>query len=253
MSGTSVDGLDIVIARVNDKKNITLIHSYFCKYPFNLSQSIKKMQMIDSEKLYSSHQNELKNIDIELSIFFAENINQCLLDASIDKNQIKAIGNHGQTILHQPNAEQPFSLQLCNAQKLANICSIPVIANFRSADIEQGGQGAPLMPAFHAAIFAQNTPCAVVNIGGISNTSLLSENTVLGFDNGPGNTLLDAWITKHQGHDFDANGDWAKSGLVHEALLKELLNDKYFSRNIPKSTGQDLFNLRWLEKQNRAL
>ena len=249
MSGTSADGLDIVIAQVDDKNHIELIHSYFCKYPLNLSQRIKQLQMIDSQKLFRLYQDDLNKLDQELSVFFAENIHRCLSEANINKKQIIAIGNHGQTVLHQPNADPAFSLQLCDAQKLATACSIPVIADFRRADIEQGGQGAPLMPTFHAAIFEHHTPCAVVNIGGISNTSLLSKNTLLGFDNGPGNTLMDAWIAKHQGFGFDKNGDWARSGLVHDKLLTKLLSDEYFSLNIPKSTGQDLFNLEWLESK----
>lgn len=253
MSGTSADGLDIVIARISNKNNVNLIHSFFCTYPHSVNQRIKQLQTVDKDVLLNQYQRNLDELDQELAIFFAKNIQLCLSEAGIDKEQISAIGNHGQTILHQPNASKPFSLQICNAQSLANACSIPVIADFRKADIEQGGQGAPLMPAFHAAILNEHPPCAVVNIGGISNTSILSRECVLGFDNGPGNTLMDAWIAKHLKYDFDKSGEWARSGTVNNNLLKTLLNDPYFSLETPKSTGQDAFNIQWLERNLSTL
>ena len=256
MSGTSVDGLDIVIVDIHDNGTVQLLHSYFATYPESLRLDIRKLQTLTSAVLFNQQQEKLDHIDKALSEFYAVHINKCLAEANIPAENIKAIGNHGQTILHQPNSKPAFSLQICNPQNLANKCCIPVIANFRQADIEQGGQGAPLMPAFHATVFKKYSPCAIINIGGISNTTFLLNDDnanddhnshVIGFDNGPGNTLMDAWIYKHQKKSYDRNGEWAKSGKTHDSLLEKLLNHFFFSQPAPKSTGQDIFNLQWLE------
>ena len=247
MSGTSADGLDIVIAQINNANQVLLRHSYFHAYPKKLQIQIRELQSHPNSELLNQYKTNLDQLNTELAVFFSKHIQHCLDQASIDSSKIQAIGNHGQTILHQPNAKNPYSLQVCDAQQLANHCAIPVIAHFRQADLEQKGQGAPLMPAFHLALFNEKKPCAVVNIGGISNTTLLLENEILGFDNGPGNTLMDAWIDKHHNERFDENGLWARSGKTHQALLDELLNDHYFNQASPKSTGQDKFNLNWLK------
>lgn len=247
MSGTSADGLDIVIAQINNVSQVLLRHSYFHAYPKKLQIQIRELQSYSSDKLFNQYKTNLDSLNSELALFFSKHIQLCLDQANINPSKIQAIGNHGQTILHQPNAKKPYSLQICDAQQLANHCAIPVISHFRQADIEQKGQGAPLMPSFHSSLFNEKKPCAVVNIGGISNTTLLFKNHILGFDNGPGNTLMDAWIDKHHNERFDENGLWAKSGKTHQTLLDELLNDGYFKQTHPKSTGQDKFNLSWLE------
>ena len=246
MSGTSADGLDIVIADIQSINCTKLIHSYFAEYPSELSEEIKHLQTLDSHTLFSKKKETLDKIDQTLARFYGQHIQKCLVQANIQSESICAIGNHGQTIIHQPDATTPFSLQICNPQQLSQLCHIPVIADFRSADIQEKGQGAPLMPAFHAAILSEQAPCAVVNIGGISNTTILKEKQVIGFDNGPGNTLMDNWIYQHTQQSYDNDGDWAHSGRTNNELLTALLEEPYFSKKPPKSTGQDLFNSIWL-------
>ena len=144
-------------------------------------------------------------------------------------------------------------MQLNNPALLAELTGIDVIADFRSRDMAAGGEGAPLVPAFHAAMFASSKPRAIVNIGGIANVTLLKGETVTGFDCGPGNTLMDCWIQKHRGVPYDKDAQWAKTGRVNEELLNALLSDPYFKRTPPKSTGREYFNLAWLTKRYPAL
>ena len=245
MSGTSADGLDIVIANISDINKIELCFNYFIEYPRSISSEIKRLQLATINQ-DENHQQALSLLDDQLTKFYAEHILLALDASKLPKQDIIAIGNHGQTILHQPNNVNPFTLQICDGQKLSNLCNIPVIADFRSADIRHGGQGAPLLPALHAKVFHQHSPCAIVNIGGIANTTLLTDQSTIGFDNGPGNTLMNAWIQKHTQKSFDDNGEWARSGKINKTLLNKLLNDPYFSLTAPKSTGQDYFNLEWL-------
>ena len=247
MSGTSVDGLDIVVADFDKNGTPNLIHSYFAAYPSRLRRRISHLQTLPASTLFNLQHQELSDLDQALADFYSEHIRLCLTKNDIASADIQAIGNHGQTILHQPNSQPAFSLQICDPQQLANLCQIPVIANFRQADIQQQGQGAPLIPAFHAHIFNTNKPCAIINIGGISNSTFLFEKEVTGFDHGPGNTLMDAWIFQNQQKAYDKDGAWAKSGTVHEGLLQQLLDHPYFQLKAPKSTGQDMFNLSWLE------
>lgn len=247
MSGTSVDGLDIIVADFDKNGNPNLVHSYFAAYPSRLRRRICHLQTLSANNLFNQQYDELSDLDQTLANFYSKHIQLCLTKTNIDSSDIQAIGNHGQTILHQPNSEPAFSLQICDPQKLANQCHIPVIANFRQADIQQQGQGAPLIPAFHAHVFNANKPCAIVNIGGISNATFLSEKEITGFDHGPGNTLMDAWIFQNKQRTYDKDGSWARSGTVNEDLLKQLLGHPFFQLKAPKSTGQDMFNLEWLK------
>ena len=249
MSGTSADGLDIAIVEISDQHNVKLVHSFYQAYPENFRSQIQFLQSKSPEELKLRYQKALVTLDSELVDFYSLNIKLSLQEAQISPDKIQAIGNHGQTIMHQPNTRDPFSLQLCNGTKLAQSCSIPVIHSFRQSDINLGGQGAPLMPAFHHAVFAKHKPCAIVNIGGISNTTLLLPDSTLGFDNGPGNTLIDNWIKEHQNQPYDINGEWGRSGKSIPELIDKLLDEPYFSNPPPKSTGQDLFNTEWLEKK----
>lgn len=260
MSGTSADGLDIVIAKITATDQISQVSSYFAEYSAAIKNKVKQLQLKSSDSLFNDYKNELSALNSTLAKFFALHINKALKQAKINPKQIVAIGNHGQTILHQPNIHKPFSLQICDAQKLSNLCSVPVVANFRAADIKAGGQGAPLIPAFHSEIFKKYQPCAIINIGGIANTTLLNndsdssnENAIIGFDNGPGNTLMDTWAQQHIGKNYDDNGAWADSGKINSTLLDTLLDDKYFSLAPPKSTGQDYFNLEWLNSYIKHL
>src|SRR5690606_17067218 len=177
----------------------------------------------------------------------AAGIHQLLQREGLSASDIRAIGSHGQTVRHEP--ARGFTVQIGNPALLAELTGIEVVADFRRRDVAAGGQGAPLVPAFHEALFDQDGGAkAVLNIGGFSNLSLIEPGRdVRGFDCGPGNVLLDAWIDKSSGEAFDRDGAWAASGTLHEALLQRLLGDPYFAGQGPKSTGRELFNLPWLE------
>jgi anhydro-N-acetylmuramic acid kinase len=179
---------------------------------------------------------------------YASAVEDLLLHAEIDAEQVRAIGAHGQTVRHRPEAG--YTIQLNAPATLAELTRIDVVADFRSRDVAAGGQGAPLVPAFHAAMFRSNAPRAVVNIGGISNLTGLpaqgSAEPVIGFDCGPGNVLIDAWALDHLGEPIDRDGRWAAGGKVHAALLESLLAEPYLALPPPKSTGRDLFNPAWL-------
>jgi len=159
---------------------------------------------------------------------------------------VVAIGSHGQTIFHQPEGPYPGTLQLGNASVIANRTGVDTVADFRSADMACGGQGAPLTPAFNNAIFRASHPRVILNLGGIANLTFLCTKT-LGFDTGPANTLLDSWIKKHQQRPYDKDGQWARSGRCNDTLLEYMLTDPFFAKEPPKSTGPDHFNQRWLQ------
>lgn len=193
----------------------------------------------------------LGELDHKLALLYSDCVNAFLQKNALLPNQIQAIGCHGQTVWHSPNSQFPFTMQLGDMNLLAAKTGISVIGDFRRKDMAWGGQGAPLVPAFHEAVFSNsNFATAVLNIGGISNVSILFPNqAVIGFDMGPGNTLLDQWIEKHQGLRYDENGKWAAKGNVNKVLLDELLNEPFFSLPAPKSTGRELFNLDWLNQK----
>lgn len=184
---------------------------------------------------------------------FADAALQLLTKARITTNDITAIGSHGQTIRHRPTDDVPFTLQIGDANRIAEKTGITTVADFRRRDMAAGGQGAPLVPAFHAALLREEGRSRVIlNIGGIANITILPSDPaaeVLGFDTGPGNVLMDAWVHKHKQEFFDNDGQWAASGEVNKGLLNQLLRDDYFSRLPPKTTGREAFNLLWLEQQ----
>lgn len=179
-----------------------------------------------------------------------------LLDVSGTRSEdVVAVGSHGVNVLHAPDADVPVTLQIGDPNQIVRLTGVTTVADFRRRDVALGGQGAPLAPAFHAAVFAHSKRTRVVlNLGGIANVTVLRPNSeVLGFDTGPANGLLDAWFVQHHAHtgesdDFDRDGDWAAGGNVNEALLEALLGDPYFARSAPKSTGKEHFNLAWLER-----
>jgi anhydro-N-acetylmuramic acid kinase len=199
--------------------------------------------------------NEIERLghaDRLLGIEFAHATHVLLKQAGVRADQITAIGSHGQTIRHRPQATAgapAFTLQIGDANTIAQLTRITTVADFRRRDIAAGGQGAPLVPAFHRAVFAKNAHNRViVNIGGMANiTALPVDDTTLGFDTGPGNVLLDAWINRHQQQNYDRDGQWASSGSVDTTLLANLLRDPFFAAPPPKSTGRELFNLTWLD------
>lgn len=186
---------------------------------------------------------------IDLARRYAEVVADLLEKAGIDARAVTAVGAHGQTVRHRP--ERGYTIQVLAPAVLAEACGIDVVADLRSADLAAGGEGAPLVPAFHQVVFGvPGTARAVVNIGGIANvTALTGDGSVTGHDTGPGNTLLDAWILRHRGLPFDDDGQWAASGSVDQPLLARWLGDPYFSRRPPKSTGRDLFHAAWLAQR----
>ena len=259
MSGTSLDGIDTVLVAFTEQKT-QLLDSHFLAYPAALRAQILALQQ--------PTENELEKtalIGNALANLYALAVDQLLAKAQISADQIIAIGCHGQTIRHQPGFKDGigFSLQIGNAALLTELSGISVVSDFRSRDIAAGGQGAPLVPAFHQAVFTHpQLSRAIINIGGIANITYLgpsagsteaasahTKNCVDGFDTGPGNMLLDAWIKQHLNLDYDANGDWASTGVSLPALLTSLLDEPYFALAPPKSTGRDLFNANWLEQK----
>ncbi|MBL1432067.1 MAG: anhydro-N-acetylmuramic acid kinase, partial [Gammaproteobacteria bacterium] len=244
MSGTSVDGIDAALVDINDGK-IKCLATKSIAFDAPLRNALIKA----CSKSYSSS-DQAAELDSQLAYIYAKTVTDLLNISSADQCNI-VIGCHGQTINHAPNASPSFSLQIGNAQKLANLCKIPVVSDFRSKDLAAGGQGAPLAPAFHATVFRSTKESRVVlNLGGIANISVLSKDNntdVIGFDTGPANGLMDYWINKHLEKHFDDAGQWAASGQFNSALLETLLDDDYFTLTPPKSTGRELFNADWLE------
>ena len=235
MSGTSLDGIDTALLDFSEDTP-QLIATHYQAYSPELRESLLKLHHPSQNEL---HQAQL--IANELSHRYASATQQLLSEASIKATNVHAIGCHGQTIRHCP--EHGYTLQLCNAALLAELSGITVINDFRSRDIAAGGQGAPLVPAFHEKMLHHpEIHRVIVNIGGISNlTNLPPAGKTSGFDCGPGNLLMDAWIKLHQGRDFDKDGAWAASGKVIPALLNRFFADPFFMSPPPKSCGRDLF------------
>ncbi|MBL1320507.1 MAG: anhydro-N-acetylmuramic acid kinase [Methylophaga sp.] len=248
MSGTSLDGIDVAITTLEPSGAFQFIAAQTFPFPEQLHQ---KLQLLITDQ--HCNLQDLGEIDIALGQLIGKSINQLLNTHQLSSNDIEAIGSHGQTLFHSPSGEFPFSLQIGDANVIAEITGITTVADFRQRDIATGGQGAPLVPAFHQALFsAENEERVIVNIGGISNITLLpasSNKAVIGFDTGPGNALLDYWTTLHLGKAYDENGQWAKSGKCNESLLSIFLNEPYFEQAIPKSTGRELFNKAWLDNK----
>lgn len=247
MSGTSIDAVDAVAARFN-KDGIELIDSYSQPMPQELKQQILDLCQSpgDSVQLLGETDHKLGKLYAKTSL--------ALLDkAQLKAGQIAAIGCHGQTIRHSApfKGNIPFSLQIGDANIVAAETNIAVVADFRRKDMALGGQGAPLVPAFHQFAFAdKKANRVIVNIGGISNISILPANgTCSGFDTGPGNVLMDLWSQIHIGTCYDNNGDWAASGKPHQSLLQQMKLCDFFSQPPPKSTGRELFNQHWLNSQ----
>ena len=246
MSGTSLDGVDVAIVDFDRRDNCQLIAAKTFAFPEAIHRQLHSLINHPECPL-----QVLGDLDTALGQFIGQIIQKFLIEQQIASELISAIGSHGQTIFHSPNNTTPFSLQIGNASVIAELTGITTVADFRQRDIAAGGQGAPLVPAFHAQLFSDpSQPRAIINIGGVANITLLDKNQpILGFDTGPGNGLLDAWVSLHQQQAYDDKGDWAASGRYHHGLLSQMLNDPYFHEPIPKSTGREYFNLKWLEQQ----
>lgn len=250
MSGTSIDGIDAALVSFESAEQLTVVDKLFCEFSDDIRQQINHAAQNNSA-LFRNQDSELHN---SLAPVYAKAVEQLIAKSGIAREQISGVANHGQTVKHEPNAKPPYSLQLGDGQIIADLTGITTYSQFRQADLLAGGQGAPLMPAFHNAIFndkssddAFNGDTFIVNIGGISNISRLGPK-VVGFDTGPGNVLLDQWIERDSGKPYDADGAWGASGNVNSELLAALLKEPYFSYAHPKSTGTDHFNLEWLER-----
>ncbi len=245
MSGTSVDGVDgvLVTASKDGTAGFHLLSSACQPFDAAFKQEAMALQAPGDNEI---HREAL--LGNRLAHSYAACVTQLLNYAGIGPEAVCAIGAHGQTIRHRP--EQGYTRQTNNPALLAELTGIDVIADFRSRDIAAGGQGAPLVPAFHHAMFASADEHRVIaNIGGISNITLLRGDVlseVSGFDTGPGNMLMDAWIARHQGLPYDNGGAWAKTGTVSEPLLAALRSEGFFQKAPPKSTGRDLFDMDWL-------
>jgi anhydro-N-acetylmuramic acid kinase len=243
ISGTSRDGLDAALVAMEDGAP-RLIAAHCFPYPPELAEALKGLIDLGRRPLPT----EVHELDDALGHFFADCSLDLLETAGLDPGDVRAVGSHGQTVWHEPDGPDPVSLQLGSAEVLARETGLPVVSDFRSDDLLAGGQGAPLAPLLHRALFSGLAPCAVLNLGGIANLTLLTDaGEVTGFDTGPANCLLDAWCARHQGEAFDADGAWARDGEVLPALLNNLLDESYFRTTGPKSTGLEQFNLRWLD------
>lgn len=253
MSGTSLDAVDVVSVLI-DASSCRLEHNYNHPIPAQLKQKIIACLTPSPDEM-----NRVAQLDRELGILFSDAVIAFLSKYHLTAADVVAIGSHGQTIRHFPEMEYGFSLQVGDANTIAVRTGINVVADFRKKDIALGGQGAPLVPAFHQHIFSrQNTSSIVLNIGGIANLTFLPySGAISGFDTGPGNTLIDQWFQKHhcaenggsQQLQWDQDGHWARSGKVITPLLEAMLADEYFSRSGPKSTGREYFNLPWLQQK----
>ena len=247
MSGTSLDGVDGVLTSFSsDGTPQQTLGSAYVEFPDALRADLMALQTAGQDEIHrealAAHQ---------LAEYYAECVGTLLREAKVATSDVVAIGVHGQTIRHRPEAG--YTRQTNNPSLLAEWTGIDVVADFRSRDIAAGGQGAPLVPAFHRALFSSsNENRVVVNVGGICNISVLphqADTPVIGFDTGPGNVLMDAWIAQHNGLAYDANGDWAKTGKLNPELLKALRDEAFFNAPPPKSTGRDLFHPAWLAQK----
>ncbi len=244
MSGTSVDAADAVVVDFDGDTPLRLLGSASLAWPEELRAELLSLGAGGDNEL-----DRAGEADQRVARHFADVIASALQDAGMTSADIRAIGSHGQTVRHRPNARHPFTLQLGDPNTLAELTGMPVVADFRRRDMAAGGQGAPLVPAFHQALFADPARTVVaLNLGGIANITVLRPGQdVLGYDTGPANMLLDGWCLRHQGHAYDGDGVWAASGVIDATLLAELLEHPYLLRSPPKSTGREEFGMAWLD------
>lgn len=245
LSGTSVDGIDAALVDINEN-NITLLETHERSFSEDLKQ---ELQTIIKKQHISLQQ--LSDTDIKCAQEFAAAVKQLLVKSNLDSSKIVAIGSHGQTIFHQPEGTLANTLQIGSPHLLAALTGIDVVSHFRNFDMAFNGQGAPLAPVIHQALFANtehNT--AVINLGGIANISLIGKNypQAIGYDTGPANCLIDEWISLNINKAYDKKGQWAQGGQLNQSLLASMLKDSYFHKPPPKSTGREYFNLNWIKK-----
>lgn len=244
MSGTSVDSVDAVLVSF-EGPGVEILTTYSHPLAETLQFALRKAAQTPPDEPIEN----IGSLDRQVGEVFRDAALELLDRSGVKPAEVAAIGSHGQTVRHQPNALRPYTLQIGNPDTIAAGTGITTVGDFRSSDIAAGGQGAPLVPPFHAWLFGQpGRSRVIVNIGGIANITVLpgDDTPVTGFDTGPGNTLLDGWVARHRGRKFDERGDWAASGRCSEELLENLLGFGYFRLDPPKSTGLEEFNLDWL-------
>lgn len=240
MSGTSMDGIDAALIDLDSHR---LIAGIMRPYSPDIKQKLNQLLTHQMQGFKS-----LSQLNTLIGREFAKAALDVITQAKVRKEDIHAIGSHGQTIGHEPTADIPYTLQLGCAHTIAEFTGLPVVADFRSRDLVVGGEGAPFAPLYHQKLFVgHDYPVAIVNIGGIANiTCLANQHEVSGYDTGPGNVLMDAWTQHQRGEAYDMGGGWAAEGQVIEPLLAALLSDDYFKRLPPKSTAREYFSLQWL-------
>ena len=243
-----MDGVDAAIVRLTSDR-LKLEHYAEFPYPAALRRRLEAVVLGETARL-----SELGSLHVEVALAFAGAAQALLARAGLDARAVIAIGSHGQTLLHRPGNSPPFSLQIGDPSAIAWRTGITTVADFRAMDLAAGGQGAPLVPAFHRFAFGSDVEArAVLNIGGIANLSLLrTDGAVQGFDTGPGNTLMDGWAKRHLDKPCDEDGAWARSGRLLPAVLGRALEHPYFSQPPPKSTGRDVFSVGWVAELMRA-
>ena len=245
MSGTSADGIDTALVQFPRDGGCRFVHGVTAPWPADL-----RARLIDLGQGGELHSvDELALLDARVGLAFADAAITLLRETKLPATAVRAIGSHGQTVRHRPTAPLPYTVQIGDAHRIAEATGITTVADFRRRDVAAGGHGAPLMPAFHLAMLGhQQSDCAILNLGGIANLSLIPRNgQIRGFDTGPANALLDAWCELHTGNPYDADGAFAASGTVHPDLLTALKADPWFALPPPKSTGREHFHLEWLD------
>lgn len=246
MSGTSVDGIDAALVSLPEGQPPRLVAAHGEPMPREMRERILAMTLPGDDEI-----DRVGELDVDIGRQFARAALNLLGKVGVEPGAVVAIGSHGQTIRHRPLAHSPFTMQIGDPNTIAEMTGITTVADFRRRDMAAGGQGAPLVPAFHDAVFrASHENRLVVNLGGMANVTCLpaaAGEPVRGFDTGPGNVLLDAWHERHHGTPVDRDGTWGRSGQVDGRLLELLLADPYFSEAPPKSTGRERFSLAWLD------
>jgi anhydro-N-acetylmuramic acid kinase len=246
ISGTSLDAIDAALVDF-DTSPLSLLAA--SAEPFEPGLKSRIAALIDAPERVSL--DEIGQIDVAVAQAFARSALQLMRDAGVNAAAVSAIGCHGQTLRHRTDLPIPFTWQIGDPNTLAEMTGVNVVADFRRRDLAAGGQGAPLLPVFHDQVFRSDSEDRVIlNLGGIANVTMLKRGAVVsGFDTGPANRLLDAWISRHRPDSFDQGGVWAGTGRCDAALLGELMNEPYLKQPPPKSTGRELFNLGWLDKK----
>ena len=252
MSGTSLDGVDVILAEINLPETFSLLAAKTYPIPDDL-----KKELINLSQTKQAHELDLyAMLDVKMGLLFAQCCQSIMLENNISANQVYAIGSHGQTLRHYPNNNYPTTLQIGDPNIIAQKTRITTIADFRRRDMAAGGQGAPLVPPFHQALFSNkrlndNKNRVILNIGGIANITFLiaGQENIIGYDTGPGNGLMDNWCSEHFNCSYDSEGSLASKGHIDVKLLSQMLEDSYFSQEYPKSTGREYFSQQWIEAQ----